>query len=403
MRIKLNNELGTCIAIFIITVSESVFAVKLGLDAIIECLGYAILFYTIFNSITKTHKKQDKQKIICFSIVIFLLMSVGLFFQDITTKRLFTLLFTVFGILGASTLSFDYLKNTKIIRNSAYALLFGIIVSAFLGLLVGENIIVSVNKGEGIGGIPLAVSGGILYKNYFASDMLAIYWGLYFYGKIEKTYKIDQLVKIIAFFLCILSNSRGGILLFIVFWLVTNYKIIYKLKKNQRMMVLMILFFFGVLVSINLYTNVILEVSTYAYRFRGMTNYIDYYKNDLFHLVFGNAESFYDKGKTYVMMVRSTTGYDGSLEMAWLNIIIKSGLLGIVGYILLFIRFFYMAKKTNNTTISMAIISISVTLLASSIVEAYIQSIHCIFGIYAYLLINGLYAYGNEKGMVVEK
>ena len=99
------------------------------------------------------------------------------------------------------------------------------------------------------------------------------------------------------------------------------------------------------------------------------------------------------------MAVRSTTGYDGSLEMAWLNILIKSGLLGVLAYAFIFIRMFKLAVKANDKVISVGIMAITITLLASSLVEAYIQSIHCIYGMMSYMAVNGLY--GCDLNLIV--
>ena len=119
------------------------------------------------------------------------------------------------------------------------------------------------------------------------------------------------------------------------------------------------------LVTVNIFNNIILRFSTYAYRFRGLLNYLNYYNGDSFHMILGNAESFYDKSNSYVMAVRSTTGYDGSLEMAWLNILIKSGLLGVLAYAFIFIRMFKLAVKANDKVISVGIMANFIGLIVS--------------------------------------
>ena len=102
------------------------------------------------------------------------------------------------------------------------------------------------------------------------------------------------------------------------------------------------------------------------------------------------------------MAVRSTVGFDGSLEMAWLNILIKSGILGIISYIIIFVRMFWLQQKVKNKVISVGILAILITLLGSSLVEAYIQSIHCIYAVMSYLVINSLYGidYKIQKGKI---
>ena len=324
-------------------------------------------------------------------IIILILSSIGLWFQNITKFRLFILEFTVVAISMISVLSVNCMCSLDIIRGGTYAILIGIITSSLLGIIGGDGIIDNIKAGEGILGISLGLNGGMVFKNYYSADLLVIYISLYIYGKYIKQKSIDKLTKILCLILCVLSNSRGGLLLFAIFVISTNYSIIYSISKKYRKFIVLLAIIIIGLVTVNIFNNIILGFSTYAYRFRGLLNYLNYYNGDSFHMIFGNAESFYDKSNSYVMAVRSTTGYDGSLEMAWLNILIKSGLLGVLAYAFIFIRMFKLAVKANDKVISVGIMAITITLLASSLVEAYIQSIHCIYGMMSYMAVNGLY------------
>ena len=391
MKVKLNKYTWIYISIFIITISESIFVNNRGLDNIFEYIGYGILLIYIIISFFKKDNYVDKKGNFMFFIVILILSSIGLWFQDITKFRLFILEFTILAISMISVLSVNCMCSLDIIRGGAYAILIGIITSSLLGIIGGDGIIDNIKAGEGILGISLGLNGGIVFKNYYSADLLVIYISLYIYGKYIKQKSIDKLTKILCLILCVLSNSRGGLLLFAIFVISTNYSIIYSISKKYRKFIVLLAIIIIGLVTVNIFNNIILGFSTYAYRFRGLLNYLNYYNGDSFHMIFGNAESFYDKSNSYVMAVRSTTGYDGSLEMAWLNILIKSGLLGVLAYAFIFIRMFKLALKANDKVISVGIMAITITLLASSLVEAYIQSIHCIYGMMSYMAVNGLY------------
>lgn len=391
MKVKLNKYTWIYISIFIITLSESIFINNRGLDNLFEYIGYGILLIYIIFSFFKKDNYVDKKGNFIFFIVILILSSIGLWFQDITKFRLFILEFTILAISIISVLSVNCMCSLDIIRGSAYAILIGIITASLLGIIGGDGIIDNIKAGEGILGISLGLNGGIVFKNYYSADLIIIYISIYIYGKYIKQKSIDKLIKILCLVLCILSNSRGGLALFAIFIISTNYSIIYSISKKYRKFIALLAIVIVGLITINVFNNIILGFSTYAYRFRGLLNYLNYYNGDSFHMIFGNAESFYDKSSSYVMAVRSTTGYDGSLEMSWLNILIKSGLLGVLAYVLIFIRMFKFAIKSSNKIISVGIMAITITLLASSLVEAYIQSIHCIYGIMSYMVINGLY------------
>jgi hypothetical protein len=77
--------------------------------------------------------------------------------------------------------------------------------------------------------------------------------------------------------------------------------------------------------------------------------------------------------------------------MAVLNILIKSGILGVIAYIIIYLRIGKNIITTNDWACKTGMVAVTVTMLISSLVEAYIQSVHCIFAIYGYMVISGLY------------
>ena len=387
------------LSFFIITLSESRLIRDKGYIDILEYAGYGILLTTIFISFVK-NRSTYKSKDITIFIITLLLASVGLWQQNISFNRLFILQFTVLAICIVAIFSTNYLFSIQTVRGGAYAILMGIATSSLLGVISGSGIVDVIVGGLGILGIPIGFNGGIVFKNYYAADLLIIYACLDIYSKFVDNKKADRITKGLCILLIFLSNSRGGIILLLIYLLSSNYSKIYSLPPKYRKMIAYFLIAVGAIVCYWIFNNVILQFSTYAYRFRGLINYLNYYESDQFHLIFGNAESFYDKGQNYVMAVRSTTGFDGSLEMAWLNVLIKSGILGIISYIIIFVRMFLLRRRVKSKVVSVGILAILITLLGSSLVEAYIQSIHCIYAVMSYLVINSLYGidYKIQKG-----
>lgn len=398
MKVKIKKSSLIYLSILIITFSESIITKKWEINNLLEIIGFFFLLSGIFVSYKNLPNNKIKRKLLYLYICTLLLLSIGFIWQDISVVRALTLIAITVALATISCLSFGYITNEYVIRSASYAVFVGILMSAILGALFGVGIIDVIVGGYGIFGIPIGLNGGVVYKNYFAADMLMVFIGLYVFGKYQRLSGVDRLVMFIAFLSIMLANSRGGIILFFVFILSTNYKYIMKLKKNQRVVFLIFSLTIVSFLVYEFYKNIILGFSTYAYRYRGMLNYINYYSDDWFHLLLGNSESFYDKSVSYVMMVRSTTGYNGSLEISWLNIIIKNGILGVIAYVMIFAMFLKMAKNVRNKETSSLIIAIAITLLASSLVEAYIQSVHCIFAVLGYLIINALYFMGvNQK------
>ncbi len=384
------------LAIFIIILSESVFFINYGLDDTFELIGYSILLICIIYSFFKHEKKKTK---LLFSFLVFLLLtSVGFLIQDLTLKRKVILLFTTFTIAVVTHLSNHTIENDSTIKELSYTIFYSIIIASVLAIFSGIGIKDPVDSTSG-GIIPISfgLNFGIHYKNYFAADMIAVFIGIYNYYKYHQKNKKDTLFLLIVSFMIIMSNSKGGILLFVIVLLAFKFDMLEKLNKYKRQFYIVLLFVIGLITSIYIYNNVILNISTYAYRYRGLINFLDYFSKDKYHLMYGISSLVYDKNLSYVMTVRSMTGFDGSLEMAWLNILIKSGIVGVVGYFILFAKYVVRTIKEKDFKYKTKQIVIIVVLLFSSLVEAYIQSVHCIFAIFLYLLFNSKISQVNNN------
>lgn len=376
-----------CIALFIVTISEAKFITENNINSVLEYFGYGLLLLSVIWFFINNRKIKDKIDDFFFFLIFALLTGVGLWFQDISIVRFFILQFTVLGIAIISTLSGGYLKSYDDIRKIVYSITAGMIFSFFIGIVSGVGVCEA--AADGILGIKMGLNGGMVYKNYFAADMIVIILGLYICGKENRFKNIDYVIMAVAFIALLLSNSRGGLIILLSFFVACNYKLIYRIKKIYRKILIAFLVTTIVIVVIVVFSKIVLGFATFAYRFRGLINYLKYFEKDYFHMFLGNVESFYDKDLSYVMAVRSTTGFDGSLEMAWLNILIKSGLCGVCGYILLFIRYFRFTKLQKAKSASI-VVAIVVALLVSSFVEAYIQIVHSVFAIFLYLIVNSI-------------
>ena len=151
-----------------------------------------------------------------------------------------------------------------------------------------------------------------------------------------------------------------------------------------------------IICGIYVYKNILINIPTYAYRIRGMQKLFDIMKNDTSKLMFGISNIAYaDTGYDYTINMRNFLGWDASIEMAYVNILIKNGLIGILIYCKIFKDILNKAKY--NTKIDKNIvISIILVMLLSGFTETYIASIHYVVGPVLFCLINGIIFTTNQ-------
>ena len=253
-------------------------------------------------------------------------------------------------------------------------------------------------------------NGGIIYKNYYGAILVASFIGIFIYYSNYKKRKIDFVSLILIFCCLIMSNSKGGLLLLLLFvglyFAIFKWKILDKFKvkekKYNKVILVMLTILLMIILMILGYKYILSNSSTYAYRIRGVVNYISFYKNDLFHLMFGNSEmAFRDSEYSYVENIRifltqnGMNGYEGSYEMGFINVLIKNGIVGIIGFVFIYIIIIHRAKRRNLIE-KQYIYMIILVLLVSSLVESYVCNIHAIFGISCYMFINGLLEIGKK-------
>lgn len=364
---------------------------NIGFASILLYFAYALLLFGIAK-----HLYINRISITLYCYVILALLLVGLLLQNMSFERKLPLMFSVLMIWFCAVIPKGYLTGGKALKEIAYAIWAALIVSFYLAVIFHYPIIDTLSENN----FEWGFNGGILYKNYFASDVLTIYICSFLYRKYCTRNKKLSFGEILSIFFIIVSFSKGCWILWMLFILCMNLDKLRRIKKNERRFVLLcVLLLLSILFYIG-FTKFAMRSATFMYRVRGWTNYTRYYSSDIFHMLFGNAETVFSSNMSYVDTVRSIVGWDGTLEMAWLNILIKNGVLGLIAFVMIFVRYFY--TGVNNKTISNleTYISITVTLLVSGFVEIYIQSLHNPFGVFCYLLLTGMECGNLKKGLV---
>ena len=377
------------VSILIITLSNCNAFVGSSIETLLELSGYSILLFGIFLSYRKLPKKYKKTYIKSRYIFILIVLSnIAIIPQNLTLVRKVILIFGMVAIIMISTMSEGLINSTKSIEMMSDAVLIGVFLSMLFCIAYGKSI--TMPTAEATLGIALAFNGGIKDKN-IATMMIVVIISQYIILK-QKHYMTKKQLLIIIFSLIILlaSNSRGAWINMLVFLIMLNYKKI--LNMAVPVMIIVILVF---------YFEVILNSSTYMYRFNGLINFFEKFGDDPYRMWFGIADLVYDQKNDYVFTYRELTGWDGTLEIAWVNILIKNGLFGIIGFVLIYIRAIKTAIKSTNKLNKTILLAIIVMLLASSLVATYIQTIHGVMGTYCYLLMGYLSGLINKKSDVV--
>lgn len=383
----------TCI---MLTLGNSKYLIDIGLNSYIELFSYLLLAIEVWYFTIKTSSKKILAKsIIIFSMVL-ILFSIGILVQPMQFLIKARLLFSMFVIATITVPAKSYMNSFGCIRFASYGIFVGVIIATLLSLF-GNIKLIDVSY-EGF--LNFGFTGGMQYKNYFAATMLASFTGIYIYNKYEKKSKIDLLLMIFQVILIFISSSRGGYLLFIIFLIFINLDCFYRLcKRNVKKKYIIRYKNYIVCVALILFLiccftcgKMVSSSSTYMYRVRGVINYLTYCRNDWFHLFFGNATmAFGNPNIPYVTAIKIAVGsFNGTYEMGFINVLIKNGIIGLIGYIFIYMIIIKYIIKSKENKLKLTSTTMLIVLLVSSFVETYVCNIHTIFGVYCYMLIFGI-------------
>ena len=293
----------------------------------------------------------------------------------------------MFAIASITTVSIDCMNTPQLIRSGAYGILAGTILATIITGIGGGELFSNVLEGH----IFIGFNGGLEHKNFLAAAMVGAISGFLVSRQLGNKSKFSIMPCIFAVILLVLSSSRGGYILFCSLIAFANIYKIGRVKKQSRIAFYFLSFLGIVVFGVNIYKLIAISSSTYMYRIRGFTNYVRYYSGDIFHLLLGNAEmAFRDTSESFSYRIRSVVGFDGSAELSYLNILVKNGILGLLGYFLIFYRYVKNINSINQRSVKFMYLSILFTMGLSTLVEAYIVNVHLVYGMYPYMLMSGL-------------
>lgn len=350
----------------------------------VEYIGLVLLLIcSIYNAhFTKTNIKRSFKIIFCS-----LIMTLGAFYNNVSNNAKLMIFFSSFLLMNYSEYSKKFINENIKIKYIGDALLIGMIVNSLIGIMTG-TLGLSFDSNEAI--IKVLFLCGYKIKNYCGGIWLTIYILYYVYYLREKSLPKHKLRFILLSLLILLCGSKGAFLLLIIFIIYVNKKNIIKFKEKQNYFFNICILIIFVFLSIYVYKNFLILIPTYAYRMRGLNKIFSITTKDYTKFIFGISKIAYaNNGLDYTTNMRNFLGWNSSVEMAYLNIMIKNGFLGILVYLYIFKEIISKTKFISKDDRNL-VFGILIVMLMSGFTETYIASIHYVVGPVLFCLINSL-------------
>ena len=383
MMIK-KNSIYIFIVSFLIMTSSSLYLAEIGINSSLLYLGYFLILLKIYKSLLR--RKEIIYTQFFQVLLIVLLLSIGILIQNIEIKQKIMLVLAYFLMASFIILGKYFFKSIDDLKIVSHAILLGYIIVCVLSLIVGTSIIASV--GEGV--FSFGLTGGMGHKNIVAASLLVGLISIYTYIILGKKRNFDMYLVYIYILLIFLSGSRTVWIMTIIFFIISNMYIIKNLSKLKRYIFKFIITLLSIIIIIIVIKYVLLESQYYLFRLLGVISFWDLHKDDYYHLVFGFSEIVYNSSNSYFENVWSLTEGIGTFEMGFLNIIARMGIIGFVGYVVLFNIILKKVKKIENIKKRYILYGIVYTMLFSGFVELYIVSVQYVYTIMTLCIISFL-------------
>lgn len=384
MMVIKKNSIYIFIISFLLMISSSLYLSEIGINSSLLYLGYFLILLKIYKSLLKS-KEVIYTQFFQVLLIVFLL-SIGILIQNLEIKQKIILVLAYFLMASFTILGKYFLKSIDDLKIVSYAILMGYIIVCVLSLIVGTSIIASV--GEGV--FSFGLTGGMGHKNIVAASLLVGLISIYTYIILGKKRNFDMYLVYIYILLIFLSGSRTIWIMTIIFFIISNMYIIKNLSKLKRYIFKFIITLLSIIIISIVIKYVLLESQNYLFRLLGVISFWDLHKDDYYHLVFGFSEIVYNSSNSYFENVWSLTEGIGTFEMGFLNIIARMGIIGFVGYVVLFNIILKKAKKIENIKKRYILYGIVYTMLFSGFVELYIVSVQYVYTIMTLCIISFL-------------
>ena len=364
---------------FIYTLSGSEVLSNIGLANYLEYLSEGSL--VLYILIPLVSYRQRNVNHIVYSVACMVLLSLGLLFQGLSAPILIRLLASLTLIVLLMTSGNEAFKGEQYPLHAAWGVFAGLVCNYLIAVASGTEV-VSVVAEQGLLGF--GFNCGMKVKNFAAITAFAAMSVLVIYS-IGRSNSVGRMLAIgLLLFVIVFSSSRTTQIITGVFFFCIVRLYVFPIieKRVSKRLYRIICLLFTIILVIGVVGGILLitKSSTYAYRFRGLVNYLGMFGSDWFHMVFGNAKmAFGNPEVSYIEAVRGTTGWDGTVELPLLSVLIKNGLIGLSGYVLIASGWIIRLRHVEKNWRKCAAIALFVPLLICSLVENYVVNIHIVY------------------------
>lgn len=371
------------IIFFLLTIGNGEYVInKFGNN--VEYIGLILLMVC---SVCKLRMDKETLKKDLKIIILSLALSYGAFYNNISNEAKIMIFLSSLLLMNYSKFSETFVSENKQIKVIGNAIFFGMIINSIIGVVTG-TLGLYFNSNEAI--FKVLFLGGLKIKNYCGGIWLIVYISYFIYYYRNGRLKNHVIRFILLGILILLSGSKGACFLAIVFTLVMNFKSILKFKENQEKIFYTFLCIIIIFSAIYVYNNILINIPTYLYRIRGMQKLFNLLTKSFSQFMFGISNIAYaNTGYDYTINMRNFLGWDASVEMAYVNIMIKNGFIGYLVYFIIFKDILKNSKMISKKEKNI-VLCILIVMLLSGFTETYIASIHYVVGPALFCLINGV-------------
>ena len=381
MKVRLRKELPLYIAFLCITLSWSSFFINEGLQTILE---YAGLFLILFGIYVRKYEKSDFKRL-GFLILVMFFFSIGLIQQELEISIKLRAILSMFILASVAVMPCKYINRFATYLGIEKAIISGLILSALLSLVTGESILTGASEGIIF---EFGFNGGMEHKNYFSYILLCLFIIEFIRYRFNLISGKRNLIVITLFIIS--TNSRSCYIMLFLFLFVSNINRI-KGAKHRATLILSLLCVLFILVGVPGFQMLESKSETFSFRINGLNNYLNMFASDIKHMLFGNLQIAYGfSDLSYDENIRSVIGWDGSTELVIFNVLIKNGLIGFIGYIIIFKRYLKNAASLCDDRLKMIMFALIICFTISSFVESYVANINHLFTVFVYMLLNNM-------------
>ena len=341
------------IGFFLITISNIYIFDKAKIIGILLILALAYI---------EVFKYGISNKDLLYFILFFVLFVGQILFQQLTINQIINAIFYYIVLLTMVILGKNILKNGK----DFYLCTLSVGLANLIGFFYSPTLLIQQIMRSGS---RVRVYGSFTHPNALGSIIImCLISGMIYLSTIDKISNKQKKVSIVfclfLIFQLILTDSRGYLILFVVIISIyflkntSNKSILYKYT------IFLVLSILGIYFIYFFWNYYIIEDASYLSRLQGFNS-----------LNLSGIKYWFGYG----MVSSNDINYEildgGSMEIAWVKMLYKVGMIGVVLFILILLKVFFTSKKIKNCKIKYAFYATYFSFLVGSLVESSLVTI----------------------------